>query len=108
MEYTHAAIGVHVGQFVRVDVFWTPGKEGTEVNVRDAESLISQGVYESPRLAVLTYTPDPDTLHSVVRNVLASKREETWFANFAYALAGRKRFTWVPEKMAPASRQVEA
>ncbi|MDQ1016717.1 hypothetical protein [Streptomyces afghaniensis] len=100
MEYTHAAIGVHVGQFVRVDVLWTPGKEGAEVNVRDADSLTSQGVYQAPRLAVLPYTPDTDTLHSVVRNVLESRREDTWFANFAYSLAKHKRFTWVPEKMA--------
>jgi hypothetical protein len=100
MEFTHKAIGKDPDAFVRVDVLWTPGREGVEMNVRDGQALVSQGIYRAPRLAVMPLDPDSDTLHSAVRLVLSQVRQQSWHTDYAYRLAQRNRLTWVPEKLA--------
>ncbi|WP_338781711.1 hypothetical protein [Streptomyces sp. DG1A-41] len=87
---------------VRVDVLWTPGNEGLEVIVRDADSLESQGSYKAPELALMPIIPPAGTLHAAVRRVLLSVEERPFLVDYAYRLARRDGFRWVPEKLAKA------
>jgi hypothetical protein len=103
MPYTHMAIGLDSIGAVRVDILWTPGKEGVELNLRDAETLVSYHIWEAPRLAIMPYTPESGTLHAVARCMLGALPERTLWAAYAHGVACRNGFTWVPEKLAKAA-----
>ncbi|WAB08859.1 hypothetical protein SEA_SUCCESS_80 [Streptomyces phage Success] len=100
MDHDRMAVGLDSIGAVRVDILWTPGKEGVELNLRDAETLVPYHIWEAPRLAIMPYTPEPGTLHSASRCILGSVPEPTFWTAYAYSLACRNGFTWVPEKLA--------
>lgn len=100
MTHSHIAVGLDSLGAVRVDILWTPGKEGVELNVRDVPPLISYGIWKAPRLAIMPYTPESGTLHSAARCMLGSLPESSLWVAYAYGVACRNGFTWVPEKLA--------
>lgn len=101
MDYSHVAIGSDSLGAVRVDIYWTPGEGGMDLVVRDPETLVEYGVWRA--LAVLPYNPEPGIFHGVIRSVLGAWGfpELTLWAAYAYGVARRNGFTWVPEKLAP-------
>lgn len=99
MDYSHMAVGLDSVGAVRVDILWTPGVEGVELNLRDAETLISYHIWEVPRLAILPYTPEPRTLHSAARSMLGAFPAPTLWAAYAHGVACRDGFNWVSEKL---------
>lgn len=100
MEHSHIAVGLDSIGAVRVDILWTPGKEGVELNLRDAETLVSYHIWEAPKLALMPYTPEDGTLHSAARRILGSVPEPALWTSYAYGVACRNGFNWVPEKLA--------
>ncbi|MFJ8930583.1 hypothetical protein ACIRLA_28745 [Streptomyces sp. NPDC102364] len=103
MEATHMAIGAEARGVVRLDVSWTPGVEGVEVAVRNAKTLREYVCYRAPRLAIMPFTPDRDTLNSAMRSILGAVQNRSIRVAYAYAVAHRSGFVWVPEKLAEAA-----
>lgn len=100
MEHSHMAAGTHHYRFVRVDVHWTPGIAGIEVHVRDGDSLVYMGQWEAPGYLITECSPDDNTLNQAVCSVISPARLSSWHADYAYRMASRDRFTWLPGKYA--------
>lgn len=99
MERKCIAVGLDSLGAVRLDVRWTPGKEGVAVDVRNSETLVSYGMWEAPRLAIMPYVPDSGTLHSAVRCMLGAVQKPSLWVSYALGVAGRNGFTWHPERL---------
>lgn len=100
MTHSHIAVGLDSIGAVRVDILWTPGKEGVELRVKDPLTLDEYGTWEAPRLAIMPYTPEAGTLHSAARCMLGALQAPPFWVEFAYRLACRNGLKWVPEKLA--------
>ncbi|MEU5957540.1 hypothetical protein [Streptomyces sp. NPDC047525] len=100
MGATHIAIGEESREAVRLDVEWTPGVEGVQVVVRNGKSLEEYAAYRAPRLAIMPHTPDSATLNSAMRGMLGSVQGPSIRVLYAYSVALRDGFVWVPEKFA--------
>lgn len=98
MGATHIAIGEESRGAVRLEVEWTPGVEGVQVVVRDPKSYEEYAAYRAPRLAIMPHTPDSKTLNSAMRGMLGAVQGRSIRVAYAYAVALRDGFTWVPEK----------
>lgn len=100
MRHSHIAVGLDSIGAVRVEILWTPGKEGIELSIKDPKSLVEYGAWKAPRLQIMPGTPDGWTLNSAVRMITAAVIDPCLWVLVAHGMAYRGRLNWVPEKLA--------
>ncbi|MEU6389945.1 hypothetical protein [Streptomyces sp. NPDC046939] len=90
------AIGTEPRGAVRLYVEWTPGVNGVQVAVKHPGTLEEYAAYRAERHAIMPYVPDAATLNSALRGILGSAKTPCRRALYAYAVACRNGFTWLP------------
>ncbi|MER5883067.1 hypothetical protein ABT160_04490 [Streptomyces sp. NPDC001941] len=99
MEFTHMAVGRDPLDRIRVDVLWTPKRDGVEVNVRDAGTRVSYGIWRTIGREIWREFLDDESLHLVVWLALGVIPERAPTVEYALDLARQKGLKWVPEKL---------